>query len=459
LNPPRLLIAGCGGDSGKTLATLGLIRTWRRQGIKIVPFKKGPDYIDPAWLTLASGVETHNLDTWMMGREGVLRSFTRYTQSDAINLIEGNRGLHDGEDYKGSHSSALLARLTNTPVVLILPVKKVTRSAAAVVLGMKMLDPEVNVVGVILNLVAGKRHESVVRRAVEEETGIPLLGAIPRRKEDILPNRHLGLVTPEEHKQAERAIEIAGKLVKDFVDVRTIHELAVKTIPFSGIANENTEEGKTGSGCRIGWFCSSAFTFYYPENLESLSSQGCELIKIDPVRDKVLPNIDALYIGGGFPETHAASLADNRGFMDSVADAARNGLPIWAECGGLMFLAGSLRWQERTYAMAGVLPVEVMVHKKPQGHGYQKIVVDKANPFLPVGTEIRGHEFHYSQVTSLEGLETAMKVERGVGIGGGRDGIEKYNTVASYLHVHSVATSEWSRGMIKAARDYRRSNQ
>ena len=448
--PPRLLIAGCGGDSGKTLVTLGLIRTWRRQGQEIVPFKKGPDYIDPAWLTLASGVETHNLDTWMMGREGVLCSFTKYARSDAVNLIEGNRGLHDGEDSRGSHSSAVLAELLKTPVILVLPVTKITRTAAAYVLGMKALEPRVDIAGVILNLVGGKRHETVVRAAIEAETGVPVLGAIPRSKAEILPSRHLGLVTPEEHAEAEHAIEYSAKLIGDHVDTAWLLTLAQQVKPLTGIVGRKTKSTSARKSCRIGWFCGSAFTFYYPENLDDLKSHGAELVQINPVTEKALPRIDALYIGGGFPETHAASLSDNRAFMDSVAAAARRGLPIWAECGGLMFLAQRLVWQGKFYPMAGLLPVDVEVQAKPQGHGYQEVVVDAENPFLPVGTRIRGHEFHYSRVCSTKDLKTVMNVERGTGIGNGRDGIRIYNTVASYLHIHSTATPEWCRGIIKS---------
>ena len=261
-------------------------------------------------------------------------------------------------------------------------------------------------------------------------------------------------MTPEEHKLAEQAVEITGKLVEDFVDIGKLAELSRTMEPLNRMINIESAGNISKTRYRIGWFCSSAFTFYYPENLDDLQVQNCELIRINPVEDEILPNIDALYIGGGFPETHASSLADNLRFIDSVANAARNGLPIWAECGGLVFLARNLEWQERIYPMAGVLPVDVKVHNRPQGHGYQQVVVDTENSFLPVGTKIKGHEFHYSQVTSTKGVETAMKVERGVGIGDGRDGILAYNTLASYLHIHSLASPEWCRGVLNSALNY-----
>jgi len=454
LNPPRLLIAGSGGDSGKTLVTLGLIQVWRREGLEIIPFKKGPDYIDPAWLTLAAGVDTHNLDTWMMGHEGVLRSFTRYSSPDKLNLIEGNRGLYDGMDAKGTHSTAVIAKLLKTPVILILPVTKVTRTAAALVLGIKLLDKEVNIAGVILNRVGGSRHEAVVRRAVVEGTGIPVLGAVPRCRGDILPNRHLGLVTPSEHAQARQAIEIVGQMIGDTVNTEGLLDIAYSTDELTCSVSGEPVSGELQRRCKIGYFCGSAFTFYYPENLDDLKIAGCSLVKINPLEDASLLDIDALYIGGGFPETHAAALSENQRFMQSVSEAAAKGLPIWAECGGLMFLARQLEWQGKAYPMSGVLPADVVVHDRPQGHGYQEVKVDDENPFLGKGTLIRGHEFHYSQVISLDNLSTAFKVLRGSGIGSKRDGIVINNTLASYLHIHSAATPEWSRGMVNAAVKY-----
>lgn len=451
MSPPRLLIAGSGGDSGKTLVTLGLIKVWRCKGINIIPFKKGPDYIDPAWLSLASGNETHNLDTWMMGNERVLRSFIKYANPKAINLIEGNRGLYDGVDAEGTHSSATLAKLLNVPVILILSVTKVTRTAAAFIIGMKLLDENVRIAGVILNRVGGSRHESIVRRAIESETGIPVIGAVPRIKHDPLPGRHLGLITPAEYVEARRSIDIAGELIADTVDCDKLLRIAGDSEPLKDIAKESLKEEEVKGSYRIGYFCGSAFTFYYPENLEALKLSGCDLVEIDPIKATTLPDIDGLYIGGGFPETHAALLADNRGFMQSVADAARKGLPIWAECGGLMFLSRHLKWQGRDYPMAGVLPIDVIVHERPQGHGYQEVEVDCDNPFFKVGTSIRGHEFHYSQVESSENLTTIFRVARGTGIGNKRDGIVVDNVVASYLHIHATATPEWGRGLVNAA--------
>ncbi len=457
---PRLMIAGIGGDSGKTLVTIGLIDVWRREGYEIVPFKKGPDYIDAAWLTKAASVPAHNLDSWMMGYEEVVSSFTKFGISDGINVIEGNRGLHDGEDSAGSHSSGVMAKLLSCPVVPVIPVTKVTRTVAAFVLGVKMLDPDVQISGVILNRIGTNRQEKVIRRAVEDETGIPVLGAVYKSKADVLPGRHLGLVTPEEHQQAEQAIAIAGQMIRESVDWKRLAQVGQEAespplIPPCSAGGE-IKGGllPNGFGLRIGYFTGSAFTFYYPENLDALKAAGVNLIKVDPIRDSKLPQLDVLYIGGGFPETHAFDLAGNESFRQSLRDAAGRGLPIWAECGGLMFLSKQLLYQGKNYPMAGVLPISVMLHKRPQGHGYQQVVVDRENPFLPVGTAIKGHEFHYSQLNNpVE--QTIFTVHRGTGVGSSRDGVLYKNVLASYLHVHATATPEWCEGVISAGHRYK----
>jgi cobyrinic acid a,c-diamide synthase len=455
---PRVLIAGTGGDCGKTVVALGLAAAWRREGCAVVPFKKGPDYIDAAWLSLASGRPARNLDTWMMGAEGALGSFAANAVSGGMHLIEGNRGLYDGEDAQGTHSSAQLAKLLGSPVVLILPANKMTRTVAAIALGMKLMDPALNFAGAIINRVATARQETVVRAAVEAETGLPVLGAIPRADENLLPGRHLGLVTPQEHARAGQAVNAAADLISRSIDMKRLRAIA-ETAALNPIAlPHNGSRRFTGSaearGLKIGHFKSAAFTFYYPENLEAIEQTGAEIVAVDPLQDEKLPPVDALYIGGGFPETHAAQLANNASFRLSVAAAARDGLPVWAECGGLMFLARTIQWKDSRYPMADFLPVDVILGDKPAGHGYEEIVVDRANPFIKPGTPLRGHEFHYSQIAGAERLETAFEVRRGVGLGNGRDGIVMNRVLASYMHIHSLAAPEWGNWLVEAARKY-----
>ncbi len=454
------MIAGTGGDCGKTAISLGLTACWRKEGLEVAPFKKGPDYIDAAWLSLAAGRKARNLDTWMMGAESVLRAFATHAIHSGINLVEGNRGLHDGEDAGGTHSSAALARLLGLPVVLILPVTKVTRTAAAVALGMKLLDPDLKIAGVLLNRIATSRQETIARSAIEVETGLPVLGSIPRLDVCVLPGRHMGLVTPQEHTEAAEAIQSAEQIVRSSVDFKRIRTIA-ETAAFNAIAVPAAmEESCVGSEAvrdlRIGYFESAAFTFYYPENLEAIVRTGASTVAIDPLKDSELPQVDALYIGGGFPETHAARLAANAAFRRSVAAAAGRGLPVWAECGGLMFLSRSIQWKDSRYPMTGFLPVDITLAEKPAGHGYEEVLVDRPNPFVKKGSRLRGHEFHYSRVRDVGQTETAFEVKRGTGLGNGRDGMVINRVLASYLHLHSLASPELASGLVDAALQYRR---
>ncbi len=457
------MIAGTGGDCGKTTVSLGVAAAWRREGLVVAPFKKGPDYIDAAWLSLAAGRPARNLDSWMMGAGTVSRSFIANAVAGGINLIEGNRGLYDGEDARGTHSSAELAKLLGAPVVLVLPAHKMTRTAAAITLGMKLLDPALNVTAVLLNRIATARQESVMRAAIEEETGIPVLGAIPRMDETLLPGRHMGLITPQEHAKTEMAINAAADLIGRSVDLARLRVMAETAAlnPVSAPAGDECSSMPCDgfSGLRIGYFDSPAFTFYYPENLEAMDRAGAIRVAIDPLESSELPALDALYIGGGFPETHAAQLAGNASFRRSVAAAAAHGLPVWAECGGLMFLAQSIHWRDSCYPMASFLPVKIRIGEKPAGHGYEEVVADRANPFVGMGTALRGHEFHYSHVIGAEKLETAFEVRRGIGLGIGRDGIMMNRVLASYLHLHSLASPEWAHGLLRAALEYRRERE
>jgi cobyrinic acid a,c-diamide synthase len=454
---PRLMVAGTGGDCGKTFLTLGLIAAWRRQGVPIVPFKKGPDYIDPAWLTLAAEAPARNLDTWIMDRPGILRSFCGNAVENGINLIESNRGLYDGEDTSGTHSSAELSKLLQTPVLLIIPAVKVTRTAAAIALGLRMMDRDVDIAGVVLNRVATARQESVIRTAIEESTGLPVLGAIPRITGELLSSRHLGLVTPEEHAQSRKAIASAADIIANSVDLSRLQRIAGNTAPLELPEFPVVSGLQPAAGLKVGIFRSSAFTFYYPENLEAIERQGAVGISIDPLKDGILPDdLDAIYIGGGFPETHAASLSANVSFRASVAQAAHRGLPIWAECGGLIFLCRTLYWQDNCYPMAGVFQADVVLDRAPAGHGYEEVLVDRPNGFLAEGTVLRGHEFHYSRLYQANPLDmdTIFKVTRGKGLGGERDGLTCNHVVASYLHLHALGSTEWISGMLGAARNF-----
>ena len=450
---PRITIAGLSGDSGKSLVSLSLLVFMESAGQPAAAFKKGPDYIDAAWLSWACRRPARNLDTYLMGTSTATESFLSHGLSRGLNVIEGNRGLYDGADARGSHSTAELAKTLRAPVVLVVNAAKVTRTAAALVLGCQKLDTRVDLKGVVLNRVAGARHERILRDSIEQTCGVPVLGVIPKLTGDaLLPQRHLGLLTPQEHPRIETLRERLLHIARENLDIEALLALASAVPPLSPVEAPRPKAAR--KNVTVGFLSDSAFSFYYPDNLEALECRGAKLLPLSPLSEDDFPRgMDALYIGGGFPETHGEALAKRRSWMRALASAARGGLPIYAECGGLMFLSRAIVWKGRRFPMAGVLPFDVEVLEAPQGHGYSELVVDSENPFFAPGAQLKGHEFHYSRIVpgSVQ-PPTACRVQRGTGPFPGRDGIVVYNTWASYTHLHALSTPEWASAVTSAAR-------
>lgn len=449
------MIAGLGGDTGKTAISVGLCRFWHKQGLRVVPFKKGPDYIDMGWLGRGADHPCYNVDLFLMNREQVLSSFGMNTEGADMAVIEGNRGLYDGVDTEGSVSSAEIAKLLQSPVFLLVDCTKVTRTVAALVLGCLRFDEDVPIKGVILNRLATQRHESVIRQSIERYCGIPVAGAIPKLKDITFPGRHLGLVPPQEHPTADGAINTASDTVAKYLDMELLQRIARAAPPLNFDFEKHTEiEGKN---IKIGVIRDSAFQFYYPENLDALKRAGARLVEFSALTGDLPPSINALYIGGGFPETHASALSANETLRKAIRKAVEDGLPVYAECGGLMYLAEELIWEGKRYPMAGIFPIDVEIGKKPKGHGYTVLEVEKENPFFSVGRTLNGHEFHYSYVSHMnekEGVYFAFRVAKGEGILGGKDGLCYKNVLATYTHLHALGTEEWGDGVLKAAKAY-----
>jgi cobyrinic acid a,c-diamide synthase len=448
---PRVMLAGLRGSTGKTLIALGLISAWEARGVSVAPFKKGPDYIDSAWHTRAGTRLCRNLDTFLMRNERICRSVGEQGCRADLALIEANHGLFDGVGAEATASSAELAKLLQAPVVLVVDCTKTTRTAAAMVLGCQHMDPELRLAGVILNRVATPRQERAVRAAVEEVCGLPVLGSVPRLSDLEFPERHLGLITPAEHPTVSEPIRIAREAVEEHVDLEAIQRLAASSPPLTW-----TEEAVSvveGQGVRIGVVRDSAFTFYYPENLEVLERQGAEIVPVNALTDRDLPVLDALYIGGGYPETHAAGLAANAGFRHALRREIEAGLPVIAECGGLIYLSEAMVMDGVAQPMVGVFPVTFELGKRPRGHGYVAIQVDRTNPFFEPGTVLRGHEFRYSYARSArtEDLRTVFRMQRGTGFDGARDGLTYKNVLASFCHFHAAGTREWAAAIIRQA--------
>ncbi|MDA8084728.1 MAG: cobyrinate a,c-diamide synthase [Nitrospiraceae bacterium] len=463
---PRIIIAGLKGGSGKTTLSLGLIAALSGKGVRIVPFKKGPDYIDAGWLSSAAGRPCYNLDPFLIGSREILASFSGHFRDADLAVIEGNRGIYDGMDAEGTYSTAELAKMLSCPVILIMDCTKVTRTAGALVYGVRQFDKKVALRGVVLNQVAGKRHETVIRETIEKYCKIPVLGAIPRLRRDLLSERHMGLTPFQEHGGVADAIAAAAGIVADNVDVGRIYQIAKEAGPLKGAGGLSIGDVIPVRGASaplaIGVIRDSAFQFYYPENLEELQRRGADLVEISALTEPNLPEIDALYIGGGFPETNAIGLAANGSFRRSLKRAVDGGLPVYAECGGLMYLGRTLILEEKKYPMTGILPLDFRLSKKPRAHGYTVVKVTGRNPFYAKGTVLKGHEFHYSEVTGFreqQDLRFAFSMQRGEGIAEKKDGICYKNVLATYTHLHAYGSPAWAGGMVNAALSYRKEKE
>jgi len=454
---PRLMIGALKGGAGKTLLTIGIAAAFMNRGLSVAVFKKGPDYIDAGWLGKAARTECRNLDSYLFDADTLTRSFCAGAMNHEVSMIEGNRGLFDGVNASGEYSSAELAKLLKTPVVLVVDASKMTRTAAALVLGCKMLDPSVSIKAVVLNRVAGSRHEKTLRESIEEYCSIPVIGSVNKLSLDNFPQRHLGLLPLYEHSGANDLIQQAAHVVEQSLDLDNLLNLANSAEPFDDCPpRDEHQSNRDHMRLKIGVLRDSAFQFYYPENLDALTRTGAELVEITALEARSIPAVDALYIGGGFPETHAERLAENTIFKKSLLEAVQKGLPVYAECGGLMYLARQLTIDETTYPMVGVFEVDTVLERRPQGHGYMMVDVVAQNPFFAVGSILKGHEFHYSYIRSdkVESSSYAFRVTRGHGINGAYDGIFRYNALGTYLHLHALGTPQWSTAILIQAAKY-----
>ncbi len=448
-----LVVAGLAGGSGKSVVSVGLTAALTQGGHRVAVFKKGPDYIDAGWLQQAAAGSCYNLDPYLMNEATIRESFMAHAHGADLAILEGNRGLFDGVNPEGGYSTAELALSLKLPVLLVVNCTKTTRTVAAMVLGCLKFDERLDIRGVVLNHIATERQRSVVTRSVEHYTGVPVLGIVPRFKRDIFPMRHLGMVPHQEYNGRDEALSFLVDSISANLDLEKVKEIMaeIATIPLP--CNSQYSENSTDR-VKIGILQDAAFQFYYASNLEALEQAGAELVPINALEDQQLPDIDGLYIGGGFPETSAKALSDNAQFRNSVKTAAEKGMPIYAECGGLIYLGESLVLEGREYPLTGVFPVRFGMSEKPQAHGYSIFEVDGENPFYEQKTVIKGHEFRYSTILDWKGdvNELAFKMKRGKGFVGGRDGLTKKNVLALYTHVHASGTPSWAVGFFNRCR-------
>ena len=452
---PRITISALRGGSGKTIVSIGLIASLKGRGYEISPFKKGPDFIDSFWLKIAAKRECYNLDPFLMDSSQLLDSFLTHSMRSDIAIIEGNRGIYDGMDLNGTCSTAELAKLIRSPVILILDATMSTRTNAALVLGCEKLDPSLNLRGVILNRLGGLRQERVIKESIKRYCDAEVVGAIPRYHNNPFPQRHMGLVPFHESSFAIEAIGWAKEMVERYVYIERILEISRDTHPLE-IPISKTEDRASFGNLSVGFIRDRAFWFYYPENLEQLRQLGADLVEIDSTKTKELPEIDALYIGGGFPELHLEYLSENIIFKRSIRDKIEAGLPVYAECGGFMYLGNFIIAKERKFPMVGAFPISFFMESRPQGHGYTVLDVIKENPYYEVGSRIKGHEFHYSRPIIDGSVELVFNVRRGKGIDRGMDGAIKKNTLATYSHIHCGGERKWAKAFLALAHRYRK---
>ena len=446
---PRILVSAAHKSSGKTTISIGLCAALRKSGYSVQSFKKGPDYIDPIWLKHATGKPCYNLDFYTSDRDEILQTISDQGESADISVIEGNKGLYDGLDLDGSNSNAALATLTESPVILVIDARGMTRGIAPLILGYQQFDPDIDIAAVILNKVGGTRHESKLVKVIEHYTDVPVIGAVHRSSDLHLPERHLGLKPSNEFAGVASIIERIGERVGSEVELDQLMNIARSSQPLN-IAQTISPIDTSAPSLRLGIARDAAFNFYYQNDLDAFAAQGVELVEFDTLEDTSLPaRLNGLFIGGGFPETQMQALSANTSLLQQIRAAIEAGMPVYAECGGLMYLSRSLLWNDDKASMVGAIQADTVMHTAPQGRGYVRM--EKTADWPWGGTDtgrdvINAHEFHYSSLENLEITDGfGYRVLRGTGIDGEYDGIVYKNLFACYTHQRNTRQNQWVR--------------
>jgi cobyrinic acid a,c-diamide synthase len=457
----RFLISAAHKSSGKTTVSIGLAaalssgKCGQRQR-SVQPFKKGPDYIDPLWLSVAAGRPCYNLDFFLSPDAELQAEFARHGHDAEVCLVEGNKGLYDGLDLHGSNSNAALARLLDLPVVLVLDARGMTRGIAPLILGYQAFDRNIRIAGVILNRLGGRRHEAKLRAVIEHYTDVQVIGAVQEDAELALVERHLGLMPVNETAEAERHIAAIGERIAAQVDLDRLLAISHTDLP---LAPPVAQWRSTEKPVRIAIARDAAFGFYYADDLAALTAAGAQTVFFDTLHDSALPPCDGLLIGGGFPECFLDQLEANSPMRTDIRRAIEAGLPTYAECGGLMYLARSIHWKGRSAAMVGVIPGDIRMHDKPVGRGYVILEPNASHPWRgtdkTAGTAhapdpaadsatLHAHEFHYSSLCDLPAdTRYAYAVRRGYGVDGRHDGVLVHRLLASYTHLRATSRCDW----------------
>ncbi|MBW8016159.1 MAG: cobyrinate a,c-diamide synthase [Planctomycetes bacterium] len=439
-NCPRIVIAATNSGAGKTSISLGLTRALVRRGLRVQTFKVGPDFLDPTYLSMASDRICYNLDSWMMGKDYLPKLFARATKDADIAIIEGVMGLYDGASPTSLEgSTAEVAKILKAPIALIANAKGLSRSFAAMVKGFTSFEEDITVSAVIANRCGSNRHKKWLAESLAAAKLPKMIGVIERQTFPELPSRHLGLVTADRETLRTDVIDKLADICQQNINIDALLELASKTPP---IDIDDEQMPNTPAKFRLGIAKDSAFHFYYPDNLEALEREGCQLVEFSPINDSPLPDdLDCLYIGGGYPEEFAESLSANHGMRNSIVDFANSGKIIYAECGGLMYLGNKLITNcGKEYPMAGVLDITTKMLSRFKALGYVQVDILQDSLWGQKDTNIRGHEFHYSEitgdVTSNTDFQRVYSIKRRSGSESSIEGFQRQNILASYTHLH-----------------------
>lgn len=458
---PRICVASTGGGCGKTLLSLGLARLWKNKGFIVKPFKKGPDYIDAAWLAAAAGQPATNLDPFFLTQDhlaGLFQASISKIQGQPVALLEGNRGLYDGLNETGDCSTAQVARAIACPILLSINCEKATRTVAALLNGLTSFEPGLEFAGVVLNRIGSARHEVSLRRAIEANTDLKVLGAMPRMQSNPLPERHMGLAC--EGTRQDAVLDEIASFVARYCDAGAILALACAAAPLAEPATLPAPVRASGPKAAIGIVKDEALWFYYPENIAALEASGCQISFLSlfdqgPENLKKWQNIDGLYLGGGFPEDFAAEISRSP-WLAAIREYIESDMPVYAECGGMILLCDTLQAKGQAWKMAGVFPADAQWLPRPQGLGYVKAKVVAANPWYPAGLVMPGHEFHYTRLVWKKAPQNlALRLERGAGLydcnGKAADGAFVRNAWGSWLHIFAPAVPEWAQAFARLA--------
>ncbi|MBW7474351.1 cobyrinate a,c-diamide synthase [Paenibacillus oenotherae] len=454
----RIVIAGTGSSVGKTTLTLGIMAALRHRGLTVQGFKCGPDYIDPTYHTAVTGRTSRNLDSWMLETEDLKAVFLRGSEGADISIIEGVMGLFDGKNpLSNEGTTAEISCIIGAPVILVVNCQSMARSAAAIVKGFQCFSDDVQIKGVIANKVGSSNHYKLVKSAIEQECGIPVLGYLPRESGIAIPERHLGLIPSVERGELDELFSKLAQLIGETIDLDRLLEVAASrsTVQSDSRLFRPSPELAAAGNVRIAVARDAAFHFYYPENLELLEASGAELAFFSPLAgEAVPPDVSGLYLGGGFPEEFAETLAGNEGVKASVREAVQSGMPTLAECGGYMYLTEAIVSTDgHRHAMVGLIPGEVTMQKKLAALGYREVTAAAGHYLIEAGETAKGHEFHYSTYNALGHAGEPAYTVKGMR-GTQPDGYRTANLSAGYTHLHFASAPFIPQRFVKACRQY-----